>query len=99
MQVYIYAIEGMYRGMYAINWDGVIDVDSIEDANEYGYKKAISLISSHNLEEEYEKSEMEKEFYWEVHKIRSDIKMTTRELNELTYCYDKDTFIEAYCEN
>lgn len=98
MQVYIYATEGIYQGLHGINWCGVVDVDSIEDANEWGYENAIDLISSYGLEEEYEESEMEEEVYWEVHKIRSDIQMTTRELDEIAARYDRDTFIEEYCE-
>ena len=50
------------------------------------------------LEEEYEDSEMEEEVDWEVHKIRSDIQMTTKELDEIAARYDRDTFIEEYCE-
>ena len=98
MQVYIYATEGMYQGLHGINWCGVVDVDSIEDANEWGYENAIDLISSYGLEEEYEDSEVEEEVCWEIHKIRSDIQMTTRELDEIAACQDRDTFIEEYCE-
>ena len=98
MQVYIYATEGKYQGLHGINWCGVVDIDSIEEANEWGYEKAIDLISSYDLEEEYKDSEMEEEFYWEVHKIRSDIHMTTIELDKIAARYDRDTFIEEYCE-
>lgn len=98
MQVYIYATEGIYQGLHGINWCGVVDVDSIEEANEWGYENAIDLISSYGLEREYEESEMEEEVYWEVHKIRSDIQMTTRELDEIAARYDRDTFVEEYCE-
>ena len=98
MQVYIYATEGIYQGLHGINLCGVVDVDSIEEANEWGYENAIDLISSYGLEREYEDSEMEEEVYWEVHKIRSDIQMTTKELDEIAARYDRDTFIEEYCE-
>ena len=98
MQVCIYATEGIYQGLHGINWCGVVDVDSIEEANEWGYENAIDLISSYGLEREYEDSEMEEEVYWEVHKIRSDIQMTTKELDEIAARYDRDTFIEEYCE-
>ena len=98
MQVYIYATEGIYQGLHGINWCGVVDVDSIEEANEWGYENAIDLISSYGLEREYEESEMEEEVYWEVHKIRSDIQMTTRELDEIAVCYDIYTFVDEYCE-
>ena len=98
MQVYIYATEGIYQGLHGINWCGVVDVDSIEEANEWGYENAIDLISSYGLEREYEDSEMEEEVYQEVHKIRSDIQMTTKELDEIAARYDRDTFIEEYCE-
>ena len=98
MQVYIYATEGIYQGLHGINWCGVVDVDSIEEANEWGYENAIDLISFYGLEREYEESEMEEEVYWEVHKIRSDIQMTTRELDEIAARHDRDTFVEEYCE-
>lgn len=98
MQVYIYATEGIYQGLHGINWCGVVDVDSIEEANEWGYENAIDLISSYGLEREYEESEMEEEVYWEVHKIRSDIQMTTRELDEIAARRDRNTFVEEYCE-
>lgn len=98
MQVYIYATEGIYQRLHGINWCGVVDVDSIEEANEWGYENAIDLISSYCLEREYEDSEMEEEVYWEVYKIRSDIQMTTKELDEITAYHDRDTFIEEYCE-
>lgn len=88
----------MYQGLHGINWCGVVDVDSIEDANEWGYENAIDLISSYGLEEEYEDSEMEEEVYWEVHKIRSNIQMTTKELDEIASRHDRETFIEEYCE-
>ena len=98
MQVYIYATEGIYQGLHGINWCGVVDVDSIEEANEWGYENAIDLISSYGLEREYKESEMEEEVYWEVHKTRSDIQMTTRELDEIAARHDRDTFVEEYCE-
>ena len=98
MQVYIYATEGIYQGLHGINWCGVVDVDSIEEANEWGYENAIDLISSYGLEREYEESEMEEEVYWEVHKIRSDIQMTTRELDEVAGGRQRDTFVEECCE-
>lgn len=98
MQVYIYATEGIYQGLHGISWCGVVDVDSIEEANEWGYENAIDLISSYGLEREYEESEMEEEVYWEVHKIRSDIQMTTRELDKIAARHDRDTFVEEYCE-
>ena len=50
MQVYIYATEGIYQGLHGINWCGVVNVDSIEEANEWGYENAIDLISSYGLE-------------------------------------------------
>ena len=56
MQVYIYATEGIYQGLHGINWCGVVDVDSIEEANEWGYENAIDLISSYGLEREYEET-------------------------------------------
>lgn len=98
MQVYIYAIEGIYQGLHGINWCGVVDVDSIEEANEWGYENAIDLISSYGLEREYEDSETEEEVYWEVHKIRNDIQMITKELDEIAAHHDRDTFVEEYCE-
>ena len=98
MQVYIYVTEGIYQGLHGINWCGVVDVDSIEEANEWGYENAIDLISSYGLEREYEESEMEEEVYWEVHKIRSDIQMTTKELDGIAAHHDRDTFVEEYCE-
>ena len=98
MQVYIYAAEGIYQGLHGINWCGVVDVDSIEEANEWGYENAIDLIYSYGLEAEYEESCMDEEVYWEIYKIRSDIQMTTRELDELAARHDKEFFVEEYCE-
>ena len=43
MQVYIYATEGIYQDLHGINWYGVVDVDSIEEANEWGYEKKFIL--------------------------------------------------------
>ena len=63
MQVYIYATEGSYQGLHGINWCGVVDVDSMEEANEWGYENAIDLIYSYGIERGYEDSEMEEEVY------------------------------------
>lgn len=97
MQVYIYAAEGKYQGARGINWCGVVDVDSLEEVDEYGYENAIWLFSaySHCFDEE---DIVEADVYWEAYKIRSDINMSTNELDAIAAENDKESFIEEYCE-
>ena len=100
MQVFIYATEGMYQGLHGIYWQGVVEVDSREEADDWGREEAYELIESFGLEDEYDESsfDYEGECNWLVHKIRDDIHMDTHELDSICADLDYESFIEDYCD-
>jgi tRNA splicing endonuclease len=109
MLVFVYAYEGMYQGLHGIYNQDVIEVsDDIEMAqkeiNEWGNYESEELIYSYGLEDELDEGEdiTESVYYsdrgWGAHKIRPDINLSLSELREKTGEYDRDGFIELYCE-
>ena len=54
MRVYIYATEGIYQGLHGIYNCQVVDVNDIEEANDYGYEMAYNVAESFGLNDEDE---------------------------------------------
>lgn len=96
MKVFIHGVEGHYQGLHGIYIQAVIDVESVEEANEYAYEELEDLVERYGLDDEDE--EIEQEFNWCVYKIRDEITLTTCELDKLCNRKGMTTFISDYCE-
>lgn len=96
MKVFIYGAEGRYQGLHGICIQTVVDVESIEEADEYAYEELENLVERYGLDDEDE--EIEQEFYWCVYKIKDEITLTTRELDGLCNTKGMTTFVFEYCE-
>ena len=49
MRVYIYACEGTYGELHGMNKVCVTEIETLQDANEYGLDMAESVIDSYGL--------------------------------------------------
>ena len=108
MKVFIYATEGIYRGLHGISNQCVIEIDNLEEAKMTGEEMAEELVESFGLEDEYYEDFDENgysddycidpEFDYFIYKIRDDIALSTRELDEICAREDWESFVEKYCE-
>ena len=105
MKVFIYAIEGVYRGFHGISNQCVIEIDNLEEAKMTGEEMAEGLVESFGLEDEYYDEEgyngeycIDPEFDYFIYKIRDDITLSARELDEICAREDWVSFVEEYCE-
>ena len=113
MLVYVYAYEGHYQGLHGVEDMGVMEVsDNLEKAkkeiNEWGHEASHELIYSFGLEEEYfeDYDEVNEEEWldatcdcgWYAYKIRKDVNLSERELDELCCQLGAELFIAEYCE-
>ena len=70
MRVFIYACENTYQGLHGICDMRVVDVSSLEEANEYGMEMSEDVIQSYDIidesldEEEYEEAFLEARLWY-----------------------------------
>lgn len=95
-RVFIYAYEEEYGGWHGMNNMQVIEVASLEIANEIGYEMAQEVIESYDCFDE--EADLSDTLIWEVYKIKSDIQLSTRELDKICSQMGEEDFIEEYCE-
>ena len=113
MLVYVYAYEGHYQGSHGIEDMCVMEVsDNLEKAekeiNEWGFEASHELIYSFGLEEEYfeDYNDISEEEWldatydcgWYAYKIREDVNLSERELDELCCQLGDELFRKEYCE-
>lgn len=99
MKVFIYAIEGIYQGLHGISNQCVIEIDNLEEAKMTGEEMAEELVESFGLEDEYYNEEgFDPEFDYFIYKIRDDITLSARELDEICAYEDWKSFVEEYCD-
>ena len=94
MLVYIFAYEGSYRGLHGIYNEEVVEVQDMEEANEYGYEMAQDVVESYGCFDEDE--DIEQELGWRIYKIKEGI--SADEARAALGLHDEDGFVAEYCE-
>ena len=92
MLVYIFACEASYGGLHGMYDEDVVEVQDIEEANEYGYEMAEGVVESYNCFDEV----FEEEFEWRVYKIKEGI--SVEKARAALGSYDEEGFVAEYCE-
>ena len=92
MLVYIFACESSYGGLHGMYNEDVVEVQNIEEADEYGYEMAAGVVESYNCFDEV----FEEEFEWRVYKIKEGI--SAEEARAALGSYDEEGFVAEYCE-
>ena len=94
MLVYIFACESSYGGLHGMYDEDVVEVQDIEEANEYGYEMAEGVVESYNCFDEDE--DIEQELEWRVYKIKEGI--SVEEARAALGSHDEEGFVAEYCE-
>ena len=97
MLVYIFAYEGSYRGLHGMYNEDVVEVQDMEEANEYGYEMAQGVAESYGyFFDEDEDEDIEQELEWRIYKIKEGI--SAEEARAALGSYDEKGFVAEYCE-
>ena len=92
MLVYIFACEGSYGGLHGMYDEDIVEVQDMEEADEYGYEMAQGVAESYD----YEYEDIEQELEWRVYKIKEGI--SAEEARAALGSYDEKGFVAEYCE-
>lgn len=92
MLVYIFACESSYGGLHGMYNADVVEVQDMEEANEYGYEMAEDVVESYNCFDE----ENEEELEWHIYKIKEGI--SAEEARSAVCSHDEEGFVAKYCE-
>ena len=93
MLVYIFACESSYGGLHGIYDEDVVEVQDMEEANEYGYGMAEGVVESYDYCFD---EEIEEELEWRVYKIKEGI--SAEEARAALGSYNEEGFVAKYCE-
>ena len=104
MRVFVYACENTYQGLHGICDMRVVDVSSLEEANESGMEMSGAVTESYDIideslsEEEYEEAFLEARL-WYIYPIDEEKAkdFSTEELDKLASDWGDESFIEEYC--
>ena len=94
MLVYIFACEGSYGGLHGIYDADVIEVQDMEEANEYGYEMALGVVESYDCFDDDE--DIEQELEWRIYKIKEGI--SAEEARAAVCSHNEEGFVAKYCE-
>ena len=94
MLVYIFACESSYGGLHGIYDADVVEVQDMEEANEYGYEMAQNVVESYDCFDDDE--DIEQELEWRIYKIKEGI--SAEEARAALGSYDEEGFVAEYCE-
>ena len=94
MLVYIFACETSYCGLHGMYNVDVVEVQDMEEANEYGYEMALSVVESYDCFDDEE--DIEQNLEWRVYKIKEGI--SVEEARAALGSYDEEGFVAKYCE-
>lgn len=94
MLVYIFAYEGSYRGLHGMYDEDVVEVQDMEEADEYGYEIALGVVESYGCSDDDE--DIEQELEWRIYKIKEGI--SAEEARAALGSYDEEGFVAEYCE-
>ena len=92
MLVYIFACEGSYGGLHGMYDEDIVEVQDMEEADEYGYEMAQGVAESYD----YEYEDIEPELEWRVYKIKEGI--SAEEARAALGSHDEEGFVAEYCE-
>ena len=92
MLVYIFACEGSYGGLHGMYDEDIVEVQDMEEADEYGYEMAQGVAESYD----YEYEDIEQELEWRVYKIKEGI--SAEEARAALGSYNEEGFVAEYCE-
>ena len=95
MLVYIFACEASYGGLHGMYDEDVVEVQDIEEANEYGYEMAQGVVESYNCFNDDEE-DVEQELEWRIYKIKEGI--SAEEARAALGSYAEENFVAKYCE-
>ena len=93
MLVYIFACETSYCGLHGMYNVDVVEVQDMEEANEYGYGMAQGVVESYDYCFD---EEIEEELEWRVYKIKEGI--SAEEARAALGSHDEEGFVAEYCE-
>ena len=94
MLVYIFACETSYCGLHGMYNVDVVEVQDMEEANEYGYEMALSVVESYDCFDDDE--DIEQELEWRIYKIKEGI--SAEEARAALGSYEEENFVAKYCE-
>ena len=92
MLVYIFACEGSYGGLHGMYDEDIVEVQNMEEADEYGYEMAQGVAESYD----YEYEDIEQELEWRIYKIKEGI--SADEARAALGSHDEKGFVAKYCE-
>ena len=92
MLVYIFACEGSYGGLHGMYDEDIVEVQDMEEADEYGYEMAQGVAESYD----YEYEDIEQELEWRVYKIKEGI--SADEARAALGSHNEEDFVAEYCE-
>ena len=94
MLVYIFACEGSYGGLHGMYNEDIVEVQDMEEADEYGYEMAQDVAESYDCFDDEE--DVEQELEWRVYKIKEGI--SAEEARAALGSYNEEGFVAEYCE-
>ena len=94
MLVYIFAYEDSYGGLHGIYDANVVEVQDMEEANEYGYEMALGVVESYGCFDDNE--DIEQELEWRIYKIKEGI--SAEEARAAVCSHNEEGFVAKYCE-
>ena len=94
MLVYIFAYEDSYGGLHGIYDANVVEVQDIEEANEYGYEMALGVVESYGYFDD--EAYIEQELEWRIYKIKEGI--SAEEARAAVCSHNEEGFVAEYCE-
>ena len=94
MLVYIFACEGSYGGLHGIYNADVVEVQDMEEANEYGYEMALDVVESYGCFDD--EAYIEQELEWHIYKIKEGI--SAEEARAAVCSHNEECFVAEYCE-
>ena len=94
MLVYIFACEGSYGGLHGIYDADVVEVQDMEEADEYGYEMALGVVESYGYFDD--EAYIEQELEWRIYKIKEGI--SAEEARAAVRSHNEEGFVAEYCE-
>ena len=104
MRVSIYACEDMYHGLHGIEDIGVVEVATIQEADDWGREMSEGVLESFGMEDEYEDegnwyNDIGEALEWYVYHINEDVAkdISTEELDRIANSLGREVFIKEFC--
>ena len=97
-------VEGRYQGLHGIEDIGLFELSGnlsvaeiVRECNEYCSPMVLDLIDSYGLQEDEEDEECYDGGWWVCYKVRDDVKLSEKELDELLCSWGFEMFADEYC--